>query len=244
MVTYYGQRERFRWGVLTFALLALTTSFSAPAHAELLSSDTAHAIPGWFDTKIVQFQEESNGKFVDGSVDYAVYAPGQFNLSFPGKDPSNGTQYVYRYQLYNNAVTSSDYIKKLTVGLAGITNAANCKWIDPDPPYASGGAVPTLQVALIGTPNPTSAVWSYKASAPLNPGNYSKMLIFTSPYEPTSRLSTIYSQSTIAHWVDGGGNQYNWWEGQLPSPIPEPTSFCSLLIFGGLFTTYRVLRRK
>jgi hypothetical protein len=240
------KRGRFCGGVLTFALMVLAASFSSQARAGLVAADTANAMPGWYGTSIIQFIEETSPeKFVDGSVDFAVYAPGQFNLSFPGQDPSGGTRYVYRYQLYNNSGTSEDYLKTLTVGLVGVTNAANCKWIDPGDLYqGSGGVIPTLQVALIGTPNPTSAVWKYKASSPIGPGNYSKMLIFTSPYEPTSRLSTVNSQSTIGHWVDGDGNQYNWWEGMLPSPVPEPTTLFSLFMSGGLFIIYRVLRRK
>jgi hypothetical protein len=242
MATYDKKPVWFMGSLSALAVMALIFVCSAPVQAGLVAADTANAMQ--FGTKIVQYTEESNGKYVDGSVDYAVYAPGKFNSSFPGQDPSNGTQYVYRYQLYNNAGTSSDYMKKLTVGLVGVTLAANCKYIEPGPLYSSGGIAPLQQAALIGTPNPTSASWSYGSSVAINPGNYSKMLIFTSPYGPTERLATIYSQSSVAHWVGLGGEQYNWWEGQLPSPVPEPASMCGLLAFGGILLVYRTLRRK
>ena len=98
----------------------------------------------------IQFAE-SNGNNVDGSIDYAVYAPGQFDLSFPGEDPSHGTQYVYRYQLYDSSSpTSTDSIRKLSVGLVGVTDAANCQYVDTGPLYAGDGVAPTFQVGLIG----------------------------------------------------------------------------------------------
>jgi len=225
-------------------------SLSSLAHAELMSTDTVNAIPGWYANEPIHFTEDSNEEVVDGSIDYAVYAPGNFNLSFPGQDPSGGSEYVYRYQLHNNAGTSTDYMKKLTVGLVGlvaITDAANCEWIEPNTgPYPSGGVAPSAsQVGIIGDP-PTSAIWGYKASAPISPGSDSKMLIFTSPYSPTFQVASVLSQSLINHRVDNGGNQYNWWEGQLPSPdpVPEPSSLFCLLASAGFFIVYRVLRRK
>jgi len=246
MATFKKRTGWFCWGVSAFAWMAFMASFSTPAHAELIASDTAHAIPGWFATEDIHFIEQSLGKIVDGSIDYAVYAPGNFNLSFPGQDPSGGTQYVYRYQLHNNAGTSTDNMLELTVGLVGITNAANCEWIEPTSgPYLNVGVAPSSsQVGLVGGPPPTSANWGYKASAAITPGNYSKMLIFTSPYGPTFQSATVLSQSTDAHGVDNLGNQYNSWEGLAPSPVPEPSSFFSFLAIGGSFIVYRVLRRK
>ena len=35
-------------------------------------------------------------------VEYAVYAKGQFDLSFPGADPTGGAEYVFAYQLYGD----------------------------------------------------------------------------------------------------------------------------------------------
>jgi hypothetical protein len=196
METYEKKQGRFYKGASAFTVMVLMASLSSLAHAELISTDTVNAIPGWYASEPIHFTEDSNGKVVDGSIDYAVYAPGDFNLSFPERDPSNGAQYVYRYQLHNDAGTSTDYMKKLTVGLVGITGAANCKWIEPGPIY-SGDVEPTLQVKLIGSPNPTSAVWSFNPNTPINPGSDSKMLIFTSPYGPTFQLASVLSQSLI-----------------------------------------------
>ena len=76
---------------------------------------------------------------------------------------------------------------------------------------------------VIGTPDPTSAVWSFKASALLGTSEHSEMLIFTSPYGPTFQPATVLSQSTT-----------EWWQGQVPSPVPEPASLVGLLTSSGI----------
>jgi hypothetical protein len=229
---------------LTLTVSAL--SFSIPAHATLITEDTANAMPGWYATLPVQFTEEltSGNVFVDASVDYAVYAPGDFNLSFPGKDPSNGLQYVYRYQLHN-ASDSGDFLKKLSVGLVDITSAQGwfCTWVDPGPIYPDGGVVPPT-IGFVGTP-PTSVNWAYKTSSGfITAGHDSKMLIFTSPFPPTYASATITSRNTVGWYVDDQGHQFNWWRGELPSPVPEPATLISLFVAGVVFSGYCVLRRK
>jgi hypothetical protein len=228
---------------------------SASAQGGLIGADTANAMPGWFGTVNVHFLEElTPPKVVDATIDYAVYAPGQFNLSFYdlaadgtthiGKDPSNGTRYVYRYQIHNNSGLDNDAITKLTLALVDLTStndAKNCKWIEPNAGgiYPAGGVAPTIS-SIAGNP-PTSAYWSYPYF--LQPGSDSKMLIFTSPNAPTWQRATVNSQSTVQRWVDVDGTQYNWWEGQLPSPVPEPSGFCCLVLLGiGLFVR-RLARR-
>jgi hypothetical protein len=233
---------------LALFIVVLVFFCGTSAFAGLMLDDTEHAMPGWYGTKTIRFFEEKYLKTVDGSIDYAVYAPGQFNLAFPNQDPSNGPQYVYRFQLFNNVGTSEDYLKKLTIGLININDASTwfCKWIEPNTgPYDSGGVIPDQsQVGFVGTP-PTSVNWGYLSSGPIQPGNSSKMLIFTSSYAPTFAPATVKSRDTTKHYVDGE-NQFNWWEGQLPSPVvPEPASFAYLSIFCLVLLVSRgVLRRK
>ncbi len=229
----YDKKSGWFGGVLlVLAALALAALWPIPSRADLVSADKLNAIQGWYGTDPIQFAE-SNGNNVDGSIDYAVYAPGQFDLSFPGEDPSHGTQYVYRYQLYDSSSpTSTDSIRKLSVGLVGVTDAANCQYVNTGPLYAGDGVAPTFQVGLIGAP-PTSAVWAFKSSALLDPGQHSEMLIFTSPYGPTWAPATVLAPSSS-----------NWWQGELPSPVPEPATLVGLLTAGLMFVAYRSLRRK
>jgi hypothetical protein len=241
------QAERLQHGGLFIIVLAaLALSCSTAVHATLIDADTTNAMPGWYGTLPVQFTEElkSGNVVVDASIDYAVYAPGKFDLSFPGKDPSNGLQYVYRYQLHD-AADSGDYLKKLSVGLVDISSAAGwfCTSVDPGPIYPAGGLAPPT-IGIVGAP-PTSVNWAYKASTGLlTAGGDSTMLVFTSPFAPTLQSATITSSSTVGWWIDDKGNQYNWWQGRLPSSVPEPASLFLLLAAGAVFSGYRVLRCK
>ena len=67
---------------------------------------------------------------VDVEVNYAVYAPNQFDASAVAAavgqsvDPSNGDRYVYAYQLWN--VGGTQTISGLSVGLAELGNPGRC----------------------------------------------------------------------------------------------------------------------
>ena len=70
---------------------------------------------------------------LSSDVDYAVYAPGKFDLSFgSAADPSNGSQYVYAYQLFD--VGGNQNVTAFSVGFA-------------DSLDSSGGAAGRTQVA-------------------------------------------------------------------------------------------------
>ena len=73
------------------------------------------------------------------NVDYCVYAPGQFSLSFPAwDDPTDGTQYVYAYQIFNDvdrSYPSKAPVVRFSVGLNGPfeEEANNIGYIIDDP---------------------------------------------------------------------------------------------------------------
>src|SRR5262245_8466311 len=82
-------------------------SLASTAVAGALTSDP-NAIPGWQGSIVMT---GTNGSaLLKTNVDYAVYAPGQFGTSVAmgynahtPLDPSSGTQYVYAYEIFNNA---------------------------------------------------------------------------------------------------------------------------------------------
>jgi hypothetical protein len=241
MTTSENRTGRLYGSVLAFAATAFLASFSTLAHADLIPDDTNHAYQNCFGTVSVHYYEEDKDKTVDGRIEYVVYGPGGFDASFPGKYPSGDNKYVYRYQLYNNAGDNNDYMKTFTVALVGDTGAANCWWVDPSPLYPSGITPSTSQT--IPPSMPTSALWRYTATNPIDPGENSQLLVFTSPNPPTFHLATIASTSSWAHGGEGD-TQYNSWEGQLPSPLPEPSSIFSLLAIGGAILVNRLCKRK
>jgi hypothetical protein len=176
----------------------------------------------WHGTSAPFFSSINVGTIfeISASVQYAVYNPGKFDLSFgAGADPSNGTQYVYAYQVFNTGVngpnTVAEPISIFTEGLAANANAQNIQAL----PIANGnfGQLPD-HAAFAGTPA-TSGTWDYTThNLPL--GAQTQILLFTSPHGPIMEPGS----------VQGGGLGA---QNPLPSPAPEPSSLM-LLVMGGL----------
>lgn len=161
------------------------------------------------------------------SVEYAVYAPGQFTKTFgAGSDPSAGSQYVYAYEAFTlNVNPNPRNLAILTVGLLTGAQAQNIEYLPVI--YGNYGLLPVTS-SFGGSP-PNSARWDY-TGATIPVGQNSQILLFTSPLAPTLVTSSV---------VGGGlGNSQT-----LPSPIPEPASW-ALLVTGSVALLYRRLRAR
>jgi len=183
------------------AMLWGTKAFSA-----ILATD-ANAMAGFHGTQ--DFSTTIATLTMKGEVDYAVYEPGKFKLTFgPGSDPSSDKRYVYAYQLHNTGGTTDRDLGFLSVGLDQNSPArfdpANIGIIlagdHGDDPSASS-FIPA------GGPPFNSATWNF--STPIPDGHFSEILLFTSPYSPA-----FFDSS-----VQGGGLSK---QSRLPSPVPEP----------------------
>jgi hypothetical protein len=161
---------------------------------------------------------------LSANVEYAVYAPGKFGLSFgPLNDPSGGTHYVYAYQIYNTAVgAGARSISTLTVGLDGNELPANPGFLG-----AALGLAPSGSSLVPAGPPSTSARWSYTGTL-LAPGGNSEVLIFTSPYGPEKESASLIGGITNAQ--------------QLPSPVPEPATL--VLVGIGAMALIGAYRRR
>ena len=173
-----------------------------------------NAIAGYHGTSAPFFSSQF-GTSISASVEYAVYAPGQFNTSFgAGADPSAGTQFVYAYQLFNTGDSATSLaLTAITVGLNTGNQGANIGSL----PIVNGnyGQLPN-SASFSGSPA-TSARWFYNpTSLPL--GAASQVLLFTSPHGPTFKTSS----------VQGGGLGASQ---PLPTPVPEPGTI-ALAILG------------
>jgi hypothetical protein len=145
-------------------------------------------------------------------VDFAVFAPGGFGLSYGGAaDPSGGTEYVYAYQIHNTApgAVGDRSISTMTVGLDGDESPAGVGFV------LAGGLAPSASSFVPAGPPFTSARWSY-TGALLAPGMTSEILLFTSPNGPEMDDASLI----------GGINDTQL----LPSPVPEPASVVLLVL--------------
>ena len=73
--------------------ILLIVSMPTVSRAELIDYFAA-AMPGWSGTLSLSGVGEPTV-----SVEFAVFAPGDFNTALGSGDPSDGSQYVYAYQL-------------------------------------------------------------------------------------------------------------------------------------------------
>jgi hypothetical protein len=186
------------------------------------------AIPGWSGTSAVS-SGLITGKSLDASIDWAVFAPGKFNAYFgSGADPSNGTQYVYAYEVTNAGATVgvSQKINGFTVGLMPGASAANIEYL----PVANGnyGVLPTGS-SFGGT---SSARWNFTSPtiALVGGANVSQVVLFTSPHGPT-----LVSASILGGGLNGTTTQPNF----VPTPIPEPSSLALMAIAGAMLLGIR-----
>ncbi len=215
--------------------LAMTLAGIAagPAQAGILVGDT-NAMAGW--DGYVTLSNSSHSHTLNGTVDYAVYAPGAFDLSFPGSDPSNNTAYVYAYEFFNTTSTSTEKILNFSVGLHGGGPVANQGYLTPPAgPSGNPSDVP-------GPITSTAAVWYYSSPNYVGVGQNSEVLIFTSPCAPewdTVALSGNYSvgANLPTNGIPAQGNG-------VPSPTPEPAAMLLLAMAAGLLGLRGIVRRR
>jgi hypothetical protein len=217
---------------IIFAMIGvLLAIFAGPARAGLIAGDL-NGLSDWQGT--VHF-EAAPSLYLYLDVDYCVYAPGQFGLSFgTSADPSGGSRYVYAYQIFNNLpgnpapAGQQDYVSTFSVGLTGLDEndqAANVGTV-----AVTGGKNPTLKYFSPSLPAvPSTVTWKYTGTSALKYGSFSNILIYTSPFAPELDNATILGFYADAHL--------------MPSPMPEPTTVAFLAV-GLAAIVWRRRRRR
>ena len=98
------QLMRIASQVLSVICLALVTLTTASLHAVPLQTDPNGMDGGvpalWQGSKAYLQAAPVGTGSLNALVDFAVFAPAKFNLSYPGMDPSGGANYVYAYTSY------------------------------------------------------------------------------------------------------------------------------------------------
>lgn len=216
---------------IRLSLLSSVAAFcAATALAGPLATDPAAFIDGslfqWHGNTPFQSVEEAS---LNGSVDWAVYAPGAFPAGYLGYIPTPG-EFVYAYQVQEDGTAP---LSNLSVTLETI--ADNISFFNGN---GGNGVVtgqnPSQESFFPDNITPTSANWDFTEGT-LNNGNWSSGLAFSSPYGPKNLDGSV---------VNGGGFAYVI---PLPSPdpefVPEPSSFV-LASFGLILFGVHWLRRR
>jgi hypothetical protein len=184
---------------------ALLLAHATTARAGILATDP-NALAGFRGTQPFAFAMPPFS--FNATVDYAVYAPGQFQQTFgAGSDPSGGTRFVYAYQMFNTGTAQQLLPRELSVGFNGNQNPANIGFL-PDA-FGNFGIDPTTSTFIPAAPPFTSAIWNRTNWLPA--GAASEILLFTAPNGPGFFNSSVRAGALVD-------------ERTLPSPIPEPAT--------------------
>lgn len=210
--------------IATLVLLVSSVALAAP-----LPTDP-NAMVGWKGTQ-AYLHTPIAGVTLKANVEYAVYAPGFFNLSFPATDPSGGAHYVYAYEIFNDQGGNRS-ILNFTVGFSGGNELpAN---IGHTALTLSGTPIAPTSSSFIpaGTPK-TSAKWDFSPSTvfPAGTGRKSNILYYTSPYGPEWDNGSLQGSSGTANTQ------------LLPSPAPEPATWILGLTGMAALMLFRFARR-
>ncbi|MBN1588871.1 MAG: hypothetical protein JW888_05095 [Pirellulales bacterium] len=214
---------------LVVATLAAVMLMAPLAVAGPLAADS-NAMPGWHGTQFFAGSYWGMGMspFFNADVDYAVYAPGQFEVTFDGADPSEGVDYVYAYQIFHVGPGTDEPLLQFSVGLDGI--AAEGAGVITD--FGAGQAPTSASFSTSGNNPPTSAVWYYDSPMSLAPGCQSNILLFTSSAPPEWDTSTLRGTNSTAKTE------------LLPSPgVPEPAMLILIIAAAGVLGASRPAHR-
>lgn len=155
------------------------------------------------------------------SVDFSVYEPGQFELSYPAASIPAG-HYVYAYQVDDIIAgaygSSYAYVTRFSVGLTGEDSEVGIIASIS----TSGDVTPSNSSFAPATPPHDTAGWDFNPR--VNAGETSEVLYFTSPYEPE------WDNSTVSGYLSDTQT--------VPSPTPEPATI-GLLAAGAVMITRR-----
>ena len=199
----YGMTRTSRLAASILASVLLTAS----AVAGPLGTDPT-GIPGFTGTVAFSASDGQTSLLID--LDFAVFEPGVYpDDGIAGDDPSDGTDYVYAYQGFNTGAIGDAVLTTFSVGLASGSGAAN---VGDDPLHELTGGLSPDSAQLFAD----SAKFDYEPPQ-LPPGEWSTVLLFTSPNPPTFGDASV---------INGGlADQQS-----VPVPLPEPTTLVLLTV--------------
>lgn len=195
----------------TFFLAALLAAFTAvPVFAGLLNGHGS-SIVGFTGT--TSFSDVSGPDVLSGTVDYAVFAPGDF--PFGGYTPTPG-QLTYAYQIIMNDPDNTESLSELAVFLNGDANNLSIFLLEAgDVPPSSFSFSTLLPTATAGD----TANWFFESPG-LDSGDMSYGLVYSSPNIPEYFAGNVVNGGLAALVIPL----------PVPSPIaiPEPSTVTML----------------
>jgi hypothetical protein len=209
--------KTIKGNITVFLACAITSAFVFAASAEASLYNDPNAMTGFAGT--TSFDITVSDVSLKADVEYAVYAPG----TYPGKDLTGGSKYIYAYQIFNsfNRSRPNVAIDFFSVGISSGVTIDNI-YTDNIYSYTLGSGVDPLSNIFAQSAGFTFAVQS------LDSREWSNVLIFTSVLSPTMGFGTI-----------SGGGASGMAALPTPSMLPEPATIALLLPAILIFTLNR-----
>lgn len=196
-------------------IAAVLAGFAAgDVRAGILATD-GNGLVAWRGTAAMEHL--IYGPSVAMDVDYSVYAPGDFAVSF-GFEPGAG-DYVYAYQIVDNP---GNYAVQLSLHLDDDEDANNISYIGA----SAYGFDPNVARFADFT-----ALWHFNPVLPADTD--STILYFTSPWGPEWDNAALTGNDFFSDMVN-----------VLPSPTPEPGTLIVLAAGGILMIGRRSIRTR
>lgn len=217
--------------ILKLSLLIALACLSASGFAGPLSITNRAMNDGlgpdlgrWRGSVNVSGLSPSGGNSYSAIVEWAAFAPGRFALylndeGLAGPDPSGGTDVVYAYQV-TSVIGAVPGISSLTVGIG----ALDARGFVVAPASVSAGVGTVLPNG--GGDAGTSMGWTFTTN-PLNVGEVSGLLVFTSPFAPELDNISLRAGAAIGFVIDGVASPSTR---TVPDIVPEPTSLLMGLV--------------
>ncbi len=164
---------------------------------------------------------------LEGTVDYVVFAAGQFALAFPSSSyhpPAN--ELVYAYQIMN---TGPSDVSTFSVPIFQMRPADTIGYFSD-----IAGVVPTTSTLTISNTADGTATWFYSSSGSgtILTGQSSVGLAYASPNAPESDYGSVINSGLSSYILS------------LPSPSTTPAPEPSTIVLLALPAILLVLRRR
>ncbi len=205
---------------LCIAAVAAMGAVSSVASASWTNRVLLNSLSGLYQPATWQGQTNffsTNGvRSLDVTVDFAVFAPGQFPgnyTPFAGFAAPPANDFVYAYQVYNTGVANGG-LSTTQFSQLGINSLGPISSLGKD----QSGVGPTGDVGAINTNFAFLSAQgaSYLFLVPsIQVDQYSVVLLFSSPIGPTFSQASVYDSGLSAN-------------GNLPMPIPAPGTLALL----------------
>lgn len=210
---------------------------AAAAIAGPLPTDPA-AMVGWKSSQLF-----NNPGKITATVEYAVYAPGQFSASVAlgnPVDPSGGSDWVYAYEIFATNTPVLTLTVNITpgnvpapyVGSNRIGDLPLSPELGESPDSGTTNVFFNWSTALLAINNVRWTNATNGSNPDLWKNNHSTILFYTAPTGPKFVNSSI----------SGGGA--NVASANLPSPVPEPRTAVMAAIAGAVLLAVRWRRRR